>query len=660
MSEFYLAKQDAADFFDLSCPVAIGAPELRLGVIGDARWKPYALVPAKNGALGLCRDPRAPNWDWEPLSYFGSNVLAIAVKPGSSLEAALKSGDFAPLTLPPVIAAADTLAAAAGLFGIALDEMRKSARLAVDAQSALAETRLEIERTQEAMAAALRTLGGLPLGEAQIAWSSLPAQVGPTYRLPKGATRLRQRLALPLDGLTAIALHIAATQGSAASALSIRLRGADSQIIHGSWHIPADKLTPSWLTLDLRHVLGPLFETAVLDIEATLVGDDRIELSLDPKDCEDYVALTGDDALPARSGACVRLFRAAYGARNILPRFWNWDEINSGGVEGQLSGHIAPECWSRVETVFGDATFVSIGAQPSRPVANLAPGEPARFRIDDIVAPHTDALEFMFTMSPPARAPLRVQTWIESRDAEGLATGAWASGWKVLPIDCERAYVAMRIPEGVGCLNLVVDLETSDREIAVEWTGVAGIKLDDEDAEQLAQMPGGSQEVAKVDEAPAPHDSAAASRTGPLFSGIQIDHVLVIPDADYKHIDLNIFDLRVENACIPVVRTKLVRRGEGLMLEFRNRADWPKFFERWPEGAKDQFGPLFLLQPSPASLERFKSLTTPQDFKLMSALFSALPRVVVAALNDPQAAGENHDEWTANTARFLKDLGFYP
>jgi hypothetical protein len=659
MSEFYVAKQDAADFFDLSCPVAIGASELRLSVIADARWKSYALVPAKNGALGLCRDPRALHRDWEPLTYFGPNVLAIVVKLGSPLEAALKAGDFAPLILPPVIAAADTLAAAAGLFGIALDEMLKSARLAVSAQSALAETRLEMERTQEAMAAALRTLGGLPLGEAQIAWSNLPAQGGSSYRLPKGATRLSQRLALPLDGLTAIALHLAAADGSAASALNIRLRGADSQTIHGSWHIPADRIAPSWLTLDLRHVLGPLFETAMLDIEATIVGDDRIELSLDPKDCEAHVALTGDGALPARSSACVRLFRAAYGARNILPRFWNWDEINAGGVEAQLPSHISPDCWNRVETVFGDVTFVSIGAQPSRPVANLAPGKPARFRIDDISAPHTDALEFMFSMSPPARAPLRVQTWIETRDAEGLATGARASGWKVLPIDCERAYVAMRMPEGVDSLNLAVELETSDREIAVEWTGVAGVKLDDEDAEPFAQMPGASQKVAPLDEAAAPRESRAPSGAGPLFSGLQIDHVLVMPDADYKHIDLNIFDLRVENAAIPVVRTKLVKRGDGLMLEFRNRADWPKFFEQWPEGGKDQFGPLFRLQASPASLERFKSLTTPQDAKLVSALFSALPGIVEAALNDPQAAGEDHEEWTENTSRFLEDIGFH-
>jgi len=293
-----------------------------------------------------------------------------------------------------------------------------------------------------------------------------------------------------------------------------------------------------------------------------------------------------------------------------------------------------------------------VGVEPGRPVALVSAQRPAILRIAGVEMKHSDVVEFEFSVLPASASPVRVQTRIEELDGEGATARIWTSPWKTLPANCERAALSMRKPLEVERINLVCQFESDARDGAasVEWSLVAGIKLPEDSLAQLGLV---APDAFGAAPAPAAEPVGRTLRAPPLFSGIEIDHVLAIEDARYSHIDLKIFDLRSASDRAYDTRLKLVKRADDFHLEFRRRADWPSFFEHWPGTEADQHGPFFKLFAAADSLPAFRARASDNDWALMDSLLTALPRIVLAALNDPKAAQEDRASWQANMRQFI-------
>jgi hypothetical protein len=206
-------------------------------------------------------------------------------------------------------------------------------------------------------------------------------------------------------------------------------------------------------------------------------------------------------------------------------------------------------------------------------------------------------------------------------------------------------------------MNLVVHLRLDAEEgsAAVEWSSVAGLKLADKSRPHRNPVPPDAAADALFHVA-TQEPARTALRAAPLFSGIEIDHVLNIGEADYSHIDLQIYDLRTKSDFKSKVRLKLVKRGDEFHLEFRRLPDWPTCFEQWPGTDEDSYGPYFKLFPEPQSLLSFRARTSDNDSTLLDSLLAALPRILAVALNDPKSAHENAASWKAKLRQFIEAI----
>ncbi|UPY37479.1 glycosyltransferase family 2 protein [Sediminicoccus sp. KRV36] len=100
----------------------------------------------------------------------------------------------------------------------------------------------------------------------------------------------------------------------------------------------------------------------------------------------------------------------------------------------------------------------------------------------------------------------------------------------------------------------------------------------------------------------------------------------------YRHLDLTIPDLPLEDASRAAVRFKLGLSGVAPRLEFRPGPSWPLFARAWPGEEADHFGPVFRVGPGGPRAKVMALIPEASDRAAIAAIIGLLPEIVAAVL----------------------------
>jgi hypothetical protein len=218
-----------------------------------------------------------------------------------------------------------------------------------------------------------------------LALEALPSPAGHAAALENERTSLGQALGASLEGIAALALHVAEAAPPGVR-LRVRLYGAESGRVHGSWVVPGEAMRPGWLALDLPMPVGPVRETACLDLRADLPspGSGRLALALEDRRAPaDRAAMQA--GAPGERALAVRLWTAPFGRRLTMAPHWDWEEIELSllpsscaappGVPLGVRVQLPAQVWDAALLPEGRVERVALGAEPPRLVASMGGGE---------------------------------------------------------------------------------------------------------------------------------------------------------------------------------------------------------------------------------------------------------------------------------------------
>jgi hypothetical protein len=470
------------------------------------------------------------------------------------------------------------------------------------------------------------------------------------------APRLSQPLGRPAEGLCAIALHVARP-----SPIGLKVTLLAEDRVLARWRLPAEAVTPGWLTLHLPEPAPPGPALAVVEIQAEAGPGAPALLS----------------AVSDRPGAslALRAWTAPTGWA-VLPRHLDWAACDAPRPALPLALPAALLAEASIEGA--EAELVAAGGEEPRLLLDLASGAEARIRLPPIpVGPADllrarlmlrgrigDAVEAAFTVETapglrvesgwrhtdaagglavhlplPPGAMTRLDVMLRNPGAApavlelaGLALQAGAGGeWLAAPpaAAARHASVADSAPRAAIAMPIAPGPEVSGWHAAPPAPPLA-----------IAQ-PGGARPTALA----AP---ALRLPSGTSFQGFKLTQHLVNQDGSYRHLDVTVSGLLAGGGLWRQVRLKLFDRRGAIGLEFRDMAGWPPVFEAWPGSEKDQYGPFWRLEAGMAKTG-LRRLATPRDRALIAALAEVLPDLATRA-----AAGLSAPEGEAWRSRAIK------
>ena len=563
-----------------------------------------------------------------PLPALPAGVLAILAP--SEAAAAPLLACWEGLTPPPLLVVADAAAAWAPLAQLALAETAAAAGRAAGLHRALVATRRDYEETRTAMAVLMQSSGfRAPLALE----TALASEPGPVLRTEAGHLALGQLLTLSVESLAAVALHIAAAEVSADTRLRLRLYGAESGRVLAAWLVPAAALRPGWLALDLPAPVGPVRESACLDLVVEGGVADMLAISLEDAAADPARSAHQDtgEALPVSLGRALalRLWQAPFGRRFTLPLHWHWEQGDLPLAPVALPVAMAQQVWLLARLPLGGSN-VSLGAEAPRPLLVLAPGAEAMAVLPWVPALGLDLLEATLALPEGAAEGLEVALWLQiagcaaesPAELDLAAPGARCSGWRTVPADGGGLVLALRLPlEAPPMLAVVLVARlaaTAPAACRLEWADLSG--------RHLGRMA-----------LPEPPAAPLVSKPRPAECGaVRMHEHYSTPDGGYRHLDMTLEQVRLGGTAWPSMRFKLALNGATPNLEFRLRPDWPVVFQHWPGDVVDQHGPVYLMPEDrlPALLAAMRSA---RDAQAVRALVQLLPSVVRGL---PREAGD--------------------
>lgn len=423
-----------------------------------------------------------------PLPGVPAQLVAVVVAdaaPGAAFEAWWSA--HAPGN-PPMVVAESAAAALPALLRQAAERLRETAVQAARGQQALVAMRQDAEQNRSALAAMLRSAGvSRPMEpEPLLAAEPLPGvSAGPR----DGVLLLRQTLNVMLEGVTAVALHVALATLGAGGVLRVRLIGAESDRAFGAWQVPAAALRPGWLMLDLPTPLGPVRETAVLELATLLEPDEELRFSLEDALADPVRAVEGHPSIPARALA-VQAWTAPPGRRCVLSPYWDWDVAEQVLTPPGIAMTMPREVWAAARLP-EQASMVALGLGAPRPILSLASGETALATLPWVPVRGHDLLEAEVIARSPAAEEVEAALWLlpagsqPERPGELAldAPGARWSGWQPLPAGRPVLTIRLRLPPRVPpmvCTVLVLRRSLGAPEpCRVEWAELAARRLED-------------------------------------------------------------------------------------------------------------------------------------------------------------------------------------
>jgi hypothetical protein len=362
------------------------------------------------------------------------------------------------LPAPPFLLAPTGQAAMPGLIALLADSLAAAARREAEALQAVTAARQEMEETREAMADTVRLLAHRPPAAPRLVLSGEEGEAAPIT----GAAR--HKLGTGLAGLAAIAVHLAGG-ATGHGLLRFRLLAAESDRVVGAWAIPAAELAPGWLTLDLPTPLGPLRETALLEVIPE--GDGLPALSCEAR----WAATEGEHPLALRAWA------GAPGSRYLAPAYWMPEEVGLTLPPADIPLGLPAASWEAARTLEGGVKMIALGEEAPRPLLQAGAGGRAVLLLPHLHAAGLDRLRIAF--SAPKGTGASVAAWVHSAEAapadtaalDRLLEGSAMTGWRALPE--EGMELALPLSARLsGRVSLAIGLRAGEDEASAEVSGV--------------------------------------------------------------------------------------------------------------------------------------------------------------------------------------------
>nr|WP_245215415.1 DUF6212 domain-containing protein [Pararoseomonas baculiformis] len=363
------------------------------------------------------------------------------------------------LPAPPFLLAATGQAALPGLLALLAESLATSAGREAEALRAVVAARQEMEETREAMADTVRMLAHRPPAEPRLVLSGEAGDAAPVT----GAAR--HKLGTGLAGLAALAVHIAGP-ATGPGLLRLRLLAAESDRVVGAWAIPAADLSPGWLTLDLPTPLGPLRETALLEIVPE--GDSLPPLSREAR----WAGAEGEHPL------AVRAWAGAPGSRYLAPAHWMPEEVGLSLPRADIPLALPEATWESARAIEGQMDQVALGDEAPRPLLRAPAGGRAILLIPYLHAAGLDRVRVAFAGGAAPGAS--VCLWVHPVDAlpenpaqlDRMAQGSATTGWRSLPE--EGLELALPLSAHLsGRASLAVGLRAGPDGVDIELAQVA-------------------------------------------------------------------------------------------------------------------------------------------------------------------------------------------
>ncbi|MFC7472731.1 DUF6212 domain-containing protein [Dankookia sp. GCM10030260] len=621
----------------------VAAPEA-LALPGLASW----VLAADGGLHPLGAAAEGPGI---PLPAAPGQALAI-VAPEAAAAAALLGWwrDAAPAALPPVIEAGSGAAALPAIAAAALGALAASAAEGMAAQQGLAALRQEHEALRVSQAALRRAAAQLqPPAVPLLVASVEPSPEGHAVAAQAGRLAIGQALGVKLEGLASIALHLREALAGAEAVLRVRLYGAESGRIAGAWVLPGRSLAAGWLTLDLPEPVGPLRETAWLEVKAELGGFDRLALSLGAEPvAPGHAASVAGGGGEGRALACG-LWTAMPGRRLVQSPHWDGEAIGLPAPPTGATAELPQQVWNAARMPEGRVERVAIGHQPARLVAALAPGEQALVVLPAVPLNGLDLLRAELAVALGDAAWLEAALWLQpegttigaAAELSTVAPGARWSGWHAGVFGDGTCRLALALPpdpprRAVVALVLRNAATGPEEVLRVEVARLSGTRAAQPPPESARRAP------------PPLRILPAAPAEAPVAAAVRLLERFLVPGGSYRHIDLLMEGVRAGAHAWPRLRCKLAVNGAVPSLEFRQRPDWPVLFETWPAGPSDAAGPYIQITEAKLAGGFAASLKGERDRATLAAILRLLPAVVATAARDATTDPEEYERWIAS------------
>ncbi|WP_309139695.1 DUF6212 domain-containing protein [Siccirubricoccus sp. G192] len=581
-----------------------------------------------------------------PLPAPPAGVLALVAPSREAAAPLLHAWAAIAPEAPPLIEAASAAAALPELARLAVAGLARAQAQAGEVQQALVLARQEGEEARIAMLALTQSANqALPPPPPSLALATEPSSAGHAAAAEGGRLILGQVLPVALEGLASLALHLRAASVSPAARLRLRLYAGESRRIFGSWTLPAEALSPGWIGFDLPRPIGPVRETACLDLQAELAEGDRLSLSL-----EEAEAPPGQGVAEGARALALRLWTVPFGRRFLLPAHWNWEDLDLPLAPEGVPVHLPAQLWDSAVLPSGRVERVALGAEAPRLLASLSGGERCLVLLPAVPVRGLDLLQAELAVRLGDAALLEAALWLQpagaavaaEADLSLLAPGSRWSGWRRAgPAEGGlRLPLALppEVPDSVAVVLVLRDCGTAPEELLrVEWADLSGLRL-------AAPIPAGAP-VAVRTRQPTRAMPRLPRGQAPQVGAVRLQEHYETPDRGYRHLDIGVEGLRAGEFAWPRLRFKLALHGEEPVLEFRARPDWPAMFESWPGRAADEYGPYLLLAARDLEGGFAARLRSERDRWMVFALLRLLPTAVATAAREAISEPEDYESW---------------
>lgn len=409
-----------------------------------------------------------------------------------------------------------------------------------------------------------------------------------------------------LTGIAAIALHLAGHRMAAEERLVVQLTGAESGRIEGEWEVPGEALPPGgWLFLDCPLPLPRIRETAQLRISGTLAAGSRIALSE-----AEFETETGE----IETSIAFRLYTAET-VQHVASPHWRARGAAWPGARPQALPIAALE---GARLLAGKA-LEARGSLPLR--LRVTGGTSLLLLLPDVGLAGIGEVLARLRCTGGEAAQLRAGLALlpgalpvpEEPEAALAATTLWSA--RVAPDPVEAL---LRLPLA-GAVARTAHLLIALRHLGTDPMDFISAELDGVHLIPLGEPPGPEPRALFGTAPPDPGSSVG-------FARLRLDEVY--QDANYRHLDVSIEELRVGAAAWPHVKFKLSEMRGVQALEFRRGPGWPEIFQRFPDAKRDAYGEVWRLGDLARAPALIAALLQEVDRLLLSTLVGLLPHLV--------------------------------
>ena len=667
-----------------------GCDAAALALPGLVAWQ----VTRADGTLCLHRPATLPALATVPVPLPPASVLAIIAPDAAAAAPLLAWWAAAGPDVPPLLEAANAEAALPGLARLAIAALGSQARRAAGLHRALVAARQDAEESREAMVSLIQNSihAAEPAPPTRIL-SLTPSTAGQVIQTSDGRLAAGQDLGLPLESLSGLALHLAEGRAAPGALLRVRLYGAESGRIVGAWLVPGAALVPGWLTLELPTPIGPLRETACLDLAAELEAGDILALSLDQAQCSADRAVAVQDEVPSGDlgrALALRVWSAPFGRRFVLAQHWDAEAVDLAlapfGMPPAVPARLPAQLWEGARYPAGQVEKVALGSEAPRLLASFGAGRRVVLVLPGVPVNGLDLLQAVVTVGRGDPALLDAALWLQPDEAQ-VATEAdlslehpgtrW-SGWRSPPAQGGAFRLPLALPlQGPRRVTVVLVLRHLGKEpgqpLRVEWTDLVGLRGHCPPPRPMPRQPLpppppleavlalATPTIRLPPPAPAPAPTSATPSAPGTGGGAdmalaRLHEHFATPDGGYRHLDVWLEDVHAGQFRWPRLRFKFALRGEGPVIEFRRRADWPAMFSGWPGTEGDAWGPYLLLRESDLAGDLAALLPAEPDRRMLTALIQLLPRAVGQVLRETPATAGDAATWLDPARRLAAAL----